>query len=276
MLICEDIYCIRDFIKSQKQNFRTIGFVPTMGYLHEGHLSLIENAKSMCDIAVVSIFVNPKQFGPKEDFNRYPRDFQRDKRLLVDRKVDALFLPSIDTIYPQGFSTVVSVNGLKDMLEGAFRPGHFDGVCTVVSKLFNIIKPDKAFFGEKDYQQLKIIQKMVKDLNLDIDIIPVPTKREPDGLAMSSRNVYLNGIQRQRASSIYASLLKAKKLFENGMTNPDILIKAIIDSLDVDSIDYIKIVDKDTLEEKNIISKYDRILIAVKINDVRLIDNIEI
>lgn len=276
MLICEDIYCIRDFIKSQKQNFRTIGFVPTMGYLHEGHLSLIENAKSMCDIAVVSIFVNPKQFGPKEDFNRYPRDFQRDKRLLVDRKVDALFLPSIDTIYPQGFSTVVSVNGLKDMLEGAFRPGHFDGVCTVVSKLFNIIKPDKAFFGEKDYQQLKIIQKMVKDLNLDIDIIPVPTKREPDGLAMSSRNVYLNGIQRQRASSIYASLLKAKELFENGMTNPDILIKAIIDSLDVDSIDYIKIVDKDTLEEKNIISKYDRILIAVKINDVRLIDNIEI
>lgn len=276
MLICEDIYCIRDFIKSQKQNFRTIGFVPTMGYLHEGHLSLIENAKSMCDIAVVSIFVNPKQFGPKEDFNRYPRDFQRDKRLLVDRKVDALFLPSIDTIYPQGFSTVVSVNGLKDILEGAFRPGHFDGVCTVVSKLFNIIKPDKAFFGEKDYQQLKIIQKMVKDLNLDIDIIPVPTKREPDGLAMSSRNVYLNGIQRQRASSIYASLLKAKKLFENGMTNPDILIKAIIDSLDVDSIDYIKIVDKDTLEEKNIISKYDRILIAVKINDVRLIDNIEI
>jgi pantoate--beta-alanine ligase len=276
MDVCKDIDCVRAFIKSIKQQFKTIGFVPTMGYLHEGHMSLVKASKNMCDITVVSIFVNPKQFGPKEDYSKYPRNLERDLGLLEEAKVDMVFIPDVGTIYPEGFSTTINIGHLADILEGAFRPGHFDGVCTVVTKLFNIVKPDKAFFGEKDYQQLKIIQKLVKDLNLDIEIIPIPTKREEDGLAMSSRNTYLNQEERRRAGSIYRFLLKAKEAFENGIKDTDEIIEYAKAVLDVDAVDYIKIVDKETLEEKTTPSKYDRILIAVRIGSTRLIDNIEI
>ncbi len=275
MNVCKDIDCVRAFVKSQKLNSKTIGFVPTMGYLHEGHLSLVRAAKSMCDIVIVSIFVNPKQFGPKEDYNKYPRDINRDLGLLEKEGVGLVFIPEVDTIYPEGFSTTINIGSLANILEGAFRPGHFDGVCTVVTKLFNIVNPDKAFFGEKDYQQLKIVEKLVKDLNLDIEIIPVPIKREADGLAMSSRNTYLNQEERKRASTIYSFLLKAKKTFESGIKDSTKIIEHSKDILDVDDIDYIKIVDKDTLEEKKIVSRYDRILIAVRIGNTRLIDNIE-
>jgi len=276
MDVCKDIDCVRAFIKNIKQQFKTIGFVPTMGYLHEGHMSLVKASKNMCDITVVSIFVNPKQFGPKEDYSKYPRNLERDLKLLEEAKIDMVFIPDVDTIYPEGFSTTINIGPLANVLEGAFRPGHFDGVCTVVTKLFNIVKPDKAFFGEKDYQQLKIIQKLVKDLNLDIEIVPIPTKREEDGLAMSSRNAYLNQEERRRASSIYRFLLKAKEAFEKGIKDTDKIIEYAKAVLDVDVIDYIKIVDKETLEEKTTPSKYDRILIAVRIGSTRLIDNVEI
>jgi len=276
MDVCKDIDCVRAFIKSIKQQFKTIGFVPTMGYLHEGHMSLVKASKNMCDITVVSIFVNPKQFGPKEDYSKYPRNLERDLKLLEEAKIDMVFIPDVDTIYPEGFSTTINIGPLANVLEGAFRPGHFDGVCTVVTKLFNIVKPDKAFFGEKDYQQLKIIQKLVKDLNLDIEIVPIPTKREEDGLAMSSRNAYLNQEERRRASSIYRFLLKAKEAFEKGIKDTDKIIEYAKAVLDVDAVDYIKIVDKETLEEKTTPSKYDRILIAVRIGSTRLIDNVEI
>ncbi|ACG57517.1 pantoate/beta-alanine ligase [Hydrogenobaculum sp. Y04AAS1] len=276
MDICKDVECVRAFVNIRKQQSKTIGFVPTMGYLHEGHMSLVKASKSMCDITVVSIFVNPKQFGPKEDYSKYPRNLERDLKLLEEAKVDMVFIPDVDTIYPEGFSTTINIGPLANVLEGAFRPGHFDGVCTVVTKLFNIVKPNKAFFGEKDYQQLKIIQKLVKDLNLDIEIVPIPTKREEDGLAMSSRNTYLNEEQRERANTIYKFLLKAKEAFENGIKDTDKIIEYAKAVLDVDVVYYIKIVDKETLEEKTAPSKYDRILIAVKIEDTRLIDNIEI
>jgi pantoate--beta-alanine ligase len=276
MDVCKDIDCVRAFIKSIKQQFKTIGFVPTMGYLHEGHMSLVKASKNICDITVVSIFVNPKQFGPKEDYSKYPRNLERDLKLLEEAKIDMVFIPDVDTIYPEGFSTTINIGPLANVLEGTFRPGHFDGVCTVVTKLFNIVKPDKAFFGEKDYQQLKIIQKLVKDLNLDIEIVPIPTKREEDGLAMSSRNAYLNQEERRRASSIYRFLLKAKEAFEKGIKDTDKIIEYAKAVLDVDVIDYIKIVDKETLEEKTTPSKYDRILIAVRIGSTRLIDNVEI
>ncbi|WP_459894229.1 pantoate--beta-alanine ligase [Hydrogenobaculum acidophilum] len=276
MKICKDVDCIKHFVKSQKQNLKTIGYVPTMGYLHEGHLSLVRAAKKTCDNVVVSIFVNPKQFGPSEDYNRYPRDLERDLKLLEKEKVDIVFTPEVETIYPEGFSTTINIGPLANVLEGVFRPGHFDGVCTVVAKFFNIVNPDKAFFGEKDYQQLKIVEKLVKDLNFDVEIIPVPTKREKDGLAMSSRNTYLRKEDRKRASTIYKFLLKAKEIFESGVKDSDKIIEQAKEVLDVDSIDYIKVVDKDTLEEKKVVSKYDRILIAVKIGNTRLIDNIEI
>lgn len=276
MDVCKDIDCVRAFVKGIKKQFKTIGFVPTMGYLHEGHMSLVKASKNICDITVVSIFVNPKQFGPKEDYSKYPRNLERDLKLLEEAKIDMVFIPDVDTIYPEGFSTTINIGPLADILEGTFRPGHFDGVCTVVTKLFNIVKPDKAFFGEKDYQQLKIIQKLVKDLNLDIEIVPIPTKREEDGLAMSSRNAYLNQEERRRASSIYRFLLKAKEAFEKGIKDTDKIIEYAKAVLDVDVIDYIKIVDKETLEEKTTPSKYDRILIAVRIGSTRLIDNVEI
>ncbi len=186
---------------------KRIGFVPTMGSLHEGHLSLIAAATDSCDVVVASIFVNPLQFGPREDFAAYPRDERRDLQLASDAGVDIVFLPSVDEMYPPGRTTTVSVGPIGDVLEGADRPGHFDGVATVVTKLFNLVSPDVAFFGQKDAQQVAVIKQMIRDLSLDIELVICPTVREPDGLALSSRNAYLSPDERQRASALHRALL---------------------------------------------------------------------
>ena len=195
---------------------KTIGFVPTMGYLHEGHLALVRKARELADVVVASIFVNPIQFGPKEDLTRYPRDFERDRALLEQELTDALYFPDVPEMYPQGYSTYVEVKELEDHLCGLSRKGHFGGVATVVAKLFNAVKPHFAVFGQKDYQQLKVIQRMVKDLNMDIEIIGYPTVREEGGLAMSSRNAYLSADEREKALLIHASMKKVEELFRGG------------------------------------------------------------
>jgi len=195
---------------------KSIGFVPTMGYLHKGHLSLVEAARKENDVVVVSIFVNPTQFGPNEDYNRYPRDLERDLRLLEPIGVDYVFNPSVEEMYPAMYSTYVEEVELSKYLCGASRPGHFRGVCTVVTKLFNIVKPTKAYFGQKDAQQFRVLRRMVRDLNMDVEMIEMPIVREEDGLAMSSRNVYLSPEERKEATRLYKSLLKAKELIESG------------------------------------------------------------
>jgi len=192
---------------------KTIGFVPTMGYFHEGHLSLMRRARQECDVVVVSIYVNPLQFGPREDFNRYPRDLQRDLKMAEEVGVDIVFAPKDEDMYPEGYQTFVEVTELTRSLEGFYRPGHFRGVTTVVAKLFNIVLPHKAYFGEKDFQQLRVVQRMVRDLNFPVEIVPCPTVRETDGLAMSSRNTYLNTEERRAATVLYRALKAADELF---------------------------------------------------------------
>ena len=194
-----------------------VGFVPTMGYLHEGHLSLVRRARSENSSVVVSIFVNPTQFGPNEDFQRYPRDLNRDLGLLETEQVDAVFTPEVDEMYPAGATTIVDVGALSNILEGASRPGHFRGVATVVCKLFHLVQPHRAYFGEKDYQQLQVIQRMVHDLRMPVKVIGCPTIREPDGLAMSSRNVYLSPAERHAAVALSQALFQAERLFKDGV-----------------------------------------------------------
>ena len=207
---------MRKYVRERK-NKKLIGFVPTMGYLHEGHLSLIRKARRECDEVIVSIFVNPTQFGRGEDYHSYPRDLKRDIALSEKEKVDVIFAPSVEEMYPEGYSTFVQVEGrLSSVLEGASRPGHFRGVCTVLVKLFNIINPDISFFGEKDFQQALIVKKMVEDLNIDTRIVLLPTVREEDGLAMSSRNSYFNKEERKAAIILYRSLKKAKEWIDQG------------------------------------------------------------
>ncbi len=265
--------------KIKELKYKKIGFVPTMGYLHKGHLSLVDISKNLADITVVSIYVNPKQFLPGEDFERYPRDIERDRKLLVDAGCDILFFPDNKEMYPEGYLTYVSVQKISRILCGASRPGHFDGVTTVVLKLFNIIQPHFAVFGEKDYQQLVIIKKMVEDLNLDIKIIPGKIVREPDGLAMSSRNVYLNEEERNQATCLYKSLILAQELLKNNVRRTEIIINEIenfIKKFPLTKIDYVKIVDCDTLDEITEIENKARLLLAVKIGSTRLIDNCEL
>ncbi|MGB9823665.1 MAG: pantoate--beta-alanine ligase [Candidatus Hydrothermia bacterium] len=257
-----------------------IGFVPTMGYLHEGHLSLVKRSKSECGITFVSIFVNPTQFGPGEDYGRYPRDEERDLKLLSRLNVDYVFMPSVEDMYPDGYSTYVEEISLSRYLCGAKRPGHFRGVCTVVTKLFNIVKPHRAYFGKKDYQQFRIIERMVKDLNMEVEIVPCEIVREPDGLAMSSRNVYLSPEERKDAVCLYKSLELAKDLIRKGERNPE-KIKAemekfILSHKSVKKIDYIEIVDKFTLEPVSEIRGKELIALAVFIGKARLIDNTEV
>ncbi|HHJ00878.1 MAG TPA: pantoate--beta-alanine ligase, partial [Candidatus Aerophobetes bacterium] len=207
---------MRKYVRERK-NKKLIGFVPTMGYLHEGHLSLIRKARRECDEVIVSIFVNPTQFGRGEDYHSYPRDLKRDIALSEKEKVDVIFAPSVEEMYPEGYSTFVQVEGrLSSVLEGVSRPGHFRGVCTVLVKLFNIINPDISFFGEKDFQQALIVKKMVEDLNIDTRIVLLPTVREEDGLAMSSRNSYFNKEERKAAIILYRSLKKAKEWIDQG------------------------------------------------------------
>jgi pantoate--beta-alanine ligase len=268
---------MKETSKRHLHNGKTIGFVPTMGALHEGHLSLVKRAKSENDIIVVSIFVNPAQFGPSEDFAKYPRDMEGDMEKLKREGVDILFMPDNKSIYPDGFLTYITVKDLSDKLCGAFRPGHFTGVATVVCKLFNIVKPVAAYFGQKDFQQTAIIKRMVEDLNMDVDIIVCPTIRENDGLAMSSRNVYLSHEERRAATVIYKTLLSASQMIKSGASNPVDVRKQMHDMLKaeplISEIQYAGVYDTNTLDELNEFKKQNLLAVAVKIGSTRLIDN---
>ncbi len=255
---------------------KRIGFVPTMGFLHEGHLALVRKARELADVVVVSIFVNPIQFGPTEDLAKYPRDLDRDMKLLEQEKTDILFYPDYREMYPDNYTTYVQVRGLEDYLCGQTRKGHFVGVATVVAKLFNMVKPHIAVFGQKDYQQLAIIERMVRDLNMDLKIIPHPTIREEGGLAMSSRNTYLSASERKKALLIYASIRKLQELFKGGEKNAAALkeeARRILGSENGVAIEYISISDPDTLTEVDSIRKRAVYAVAVRIGTTRLIDN---
>lgn len=271
---------MQEQIISLKKEGKTIGFVPTMGALHEGHLSLVREARKQNSIVVVSIFVNPIQFGPQEDFDRYPRPFEKDKQLLEKEKVDYLFYPDYREIYPADYSTYILVeNPFTEKLCGAKRPGHFRGVATVVGMLFHICLPDKAYFGLKDYQQVLVIQKMVTDLRFPVTIVPMPIYREEDGLAMSSRNQYLTPEERKKAPILYKTLLEIEQKIHSGITNSETLLieaKRKIESVEGTRIDYIEIVDYQTLEPIKQIQKNQTVLIALAVffGKTRLIDNL--
>jgi pantoate--beta-alanine ligase len=254
-----------------------VGLVPTMGYLHEGHLVLVRQARQENESVVVSIFVNPTQFAPHEDFKSYPRDTERDLALLEAERVDVVFMPDVEEMYPKGFGTCVDVEGVTERLEGASRPTHFRGVATVVIKLFNIIEPDRAYFGQKDAQQALVIKKMVADLNMDIEIVAVPTVREPDGLALSSRNIYLSPEERQAALALWEVLNLAQRLHSQGERDASKLrhtIRALIESEPRAKIDYISIADAESLEELEHIDCPALVSLAVWIGNTRLIDNV--
>ncbi|MFT3890184.1 MAG: pantoate--beta-alanine ligase [Anaerolineales bacterium] len=253
----------------------TVGLVPTMGYLHEGHLSLIKRAREECERVFVSIFVNPTQFGPKEDLAKYPRDLERDFRL-IEEYTDVVWTPSAEVMYPQGYQTWVEVEAMTKPLEGAMRPGHFRGVTTVVAKLFNAVQPHKAYFGQKDAQQVAVIRQMVRDLNFPLEIVVCPTTREPDGLAMSSRNVYLDSEQRKGATVLFRSLSAAKELFETGERNADKIrarMKEVLASEPLAEPQYVSCVDCDKLEELDEIKGKALLSMAVYFGKTRLIDN---
>ena len=267
---------VREKVRVWRKEGKTIGFVPTMGYLHEGHKSLITKCREESDIVIVSIFVNPIQFGVNEDLDKYPRDFERDRELILDAGGDLVFHPEVSEIYPNKINTYVEVNGVSEGLCGAKREGHFTGVATVVTKLFNIINPDRAYFGEKDAQQVAVIKTMVRDLNMPVEIIGCPIVREEDGLAKSSRNVYLNDNERKAALVLNESLNKAKEALEFGQRdalNLIKIIKATIEREPLAKIDYIEIVDSLTLKSISKIETSVLIAIAVYIGKTRLIDN---
>jgi pantoate--beta-alanine ligase len=258
---------------------KRISLVPTMGALHEGHINLINEGRNRGDVLVVSIFVNPTQFGLSEDFTKYPRDLEGDLSTIEDLGVDIVFAPNLEEIYPEGFQTYVEVKDLQEHLCGHFRPGHFRGVATVVLKLFNIVKPQVALFGEKDYQQLKIIQRMVKDLNLEVEVIGYPIVREKDGLALSSRNVYLLMNERNSASQVSKALREIKRKFDMGCRNTNLMVefgKKILEETGINDIDYLEICDPETLESKELAGRGDLLAVAVRIKGTRLIDNIRL
>lgn len=268
---------LRQLISANKN--KTIGFVPTMGYLHDGHLSLIERAQAECGCVVASIFVNPLQFGPQEDFESYPRDAERDARLAERSGVDILFIPDTKEMYPKTPLTTISVAKVTDSLCGASRPGHFDGVATVVAKLFNLIQPDKAYFGLKDAQQIAVIKQMVTDLNMPVDIVPCPTVREPDGLAMSSRNVYLSDEERKQATVLYRALKTAEQKLSSGQWRFGKEVESgvceIISSQPLAQIDYVEMHTFPELERtERVEDKQYIIAVAAKFGRTRLIDNI--
>ncbi|PIV22440.1 MAG: pantoate--beta-alanine ligase [Deltaproteobacteria bacterium CG03_land_8_20_14_0_80_45_14] len=277
MQVVRKIEGMQEISDRLRQEDKRIGFVPTMGYLHEGHLSLVRKAKDLCDSVVVSIFVNPTQFGPGEDFERYPRDEEGDKSKLEQEGVDFLFIPEIRDMYLLGYQTYVDVTEVSKGLCGDFRPGHFRGVATVVAKLFNLVKPHVAIFGEKDYQQLLVIKRMAKDLNFDIEIIPGRTVREEDGIAMSSRNTYLSPEARKKATVLYRSLRKGKELFDSGERDVSTLSQTIrkeIESEEDVTLQYVEIRDAETLERIERVNRPAAIAVAAIIGSVRLIDNI--
>ncbi|TXL63691.1 pantoate--beta-alanine ligase [Cerasibacillus terrae] len=277
MIAINSIDELKANLKACKEKGLSIGLVPTMGYLHEGHLSLIKKAREDNDIVVVSIFVNPTQFGPKEDFDQYPRDRQKDLEKCEENQCDYVFLPQVNEMYPEGFSTYVEVEKLGQVLCGESRPTHFEGVATILTKLFNITKADRAYFGQKDAQQLIIVQKMVKDLNMDIEIIGCPIVREKDGLALSSRNTYLSEEERKDGLLLYESLVRAKELIDGGERNVSTIkqeMKGIINRGKNSEIDYIEFVNGKTLAPVSEVSGNVLIAIAVQVGNTRLIDNV--
>lgn len=268
---------LKNWVKSEKEKGKTVGFVPTMGFLHEGHLSLMKAAKKENDIVVVSIFVNPTQFGPGEDLESYPRDFEKDKRLCESVGVDIIFAPTVADMYPDGYSTYVNCEGeITKQLCGASRPSHFKGVTSVVAKLFLMVAPNRAYFGQKDAQQVAVIEKMVRELNFDLDIIPCPIVRETDGLAMSSRNTYLSSDERQDALVLSQALNLCQKAISEGITRTEELIALMtkkVQSVQTSTIDYIQIVDAATLLPIETLNDDYLVALAVKIGKTRLIDN---
>ena len=276
MRIIEDIAAMREWSEAERRAGRRIAFVPTMGFLHRGHLCLVRDAKARGDRLVVSIFVNPTQFGPGEDFSGYPRDFERDCALLESEGVDALFHPSVEEMYPRGGQTRVDVEPLSLSLCGASRPGHFRGVATVVTKLFNIVLPHLAVFGEKDYQQLQVIRRLVRDLSLGVEIVGHPIVREADGLAMSSRNAYLSEAERLAAVCLSRALCKAERLFKRGELSARALVRnalAEIEKEPLASVEYVRLCDAETLDEIAVIDDAAVLALAVRIGRARLIDN---
>ena len=255
-----------------------VGLVPTMGYLHEGHLSLVQAAKAQCPTVVVSIFVNPTQFGPNEDFEDYPRDEDRDLDLLGDAGADIAFIPSVEEIYPPGDSTRVRVGGLTEVLEGERRPGHFEGVATVVSRLYLMVAPDRAYFGEKDAQQLAVLKRMTADMRFPIEVVGCPTVREPDGLALSSRNIYLTPEERRQAPALHAGLQAAVAAIEDGVRDASTLRARVRDHIAAQplaEIDYVSLADPETLSELEGLIKPPALLsLAVRFGAARLIDNV--
>lgn len=276
MKISQTIAETRKIIADARSNGTSIGLVPTMGFFHEGHLSLMRQARQDNGLVVVSLFVNPIQFGPSEDFRDYPRDLERDARLAEEVGVDLIFNPSVEEMYHEGHNTYVAVRKLTEGLCGASRPGHFLGVTTVVLKLFNIIRPDRAYFGQKDYQQFKVIERMVRDLDVPVKIVPMPIVREPDGLAMSSRNTYLNPDERKAALVLSKSLAYGQELLSRGVTSGKELrrrVEEFIKKEPLAKIDYVAVVDPEELDCLVSIKDKAVLALAVRIGKTRLIDN---
>ena len=277
LVIVEKVKDMKELSEKYLKENKTIGFVPTMGFLHEGHLSLVRRAREENDIVVVSIFVNPTQFGPNEDYESYPRDFERDVKLLKELNVDVVFYPSVEEMYPKDFSTYVEETKLSRYLCGKSRPGHFRGVCTIVTKLFNIVRPTRAYFGQKDAQQFRVIKRMVRDLNMDVELVECPIVREHDGLAMSSRNIYLSGDERAQALALYNSLKLAENLIKSGERDAEVVknaMKEFLSRYDKVKIDYVEIVDEETLEPVKHIEGKVIVAIACWVGKARLIDNV--
>jgi pantoate--beta-alanine ligase len=271
---------LRDVLGRERRPGKSVGLVPTMGYLHAGHASLMRRAKQENDLVVVTVFVNPTQFGPNEDLSTYPRDAEKDCALMRAEGVDLAFFPSAEEIYPPGYTTYVEVQGaMTGTLCGRSRPGHFRGVTTIVSKLFHLVAPDRAYFGQKDAQQLAVIEQMVRDLDFNVEIVGCPIVREPDGLAMSSRNVYLSETHRAQAAIISKALFEARDLIHGGVREAAALtrhVEKMISTIDTAAIDYVSVVDSRTLTDLERLSGEVLIAVAVKLGRTRLIDNIRV
>lgn len=276
-LVAESVEEVRSFVTESKRRGQSVGFVPTMGALHAGHISLMDRARSENDLVMTSIFVNPTQFGPNEDFQRYPRPRDRDLQLCGGAGVDIVFYPTVDVMYPAGFRTIVEVQGLSDILEGAIRPGHFRGVATVVTKLFMIAGADRAYFGQKDYQQQLLLRIMARELNIPTEVVTCPTMREADGLAMSSRNAYLSAEERQRGLSLSKALFALERAIAAGETNLARLTQQFRESIVATPgavLDYAVIVDPETLVELKAVQSEMVALVAARFGTTRLIDNL--
>ncbi len=277
MKIITTIAELQQTIYEEKQNGKSVGYVPTMGFLHEGHVSLMQRARKENDLVVLSIFVNPLQFGPNEDFDSYPRDIERDENIAKNIGVDYLFYPNVEEMYHGTPSVTVHVQSRTDCLCGKKRPGHFDGVATVLTKFFNIIQPNKAYFGLKDAQQVAVVEGLIQDFNFPVELVPVEIVREEDGLAKSSRNVFLSAEERQEAKELYQSLLKAQNAITAGERNPDTIVKLVSDHISAHThglIDYVEVYQYPELQRVTTLSGQIIVAVAVKFTKARLIDNI--